>query len=286
MLRTRGAACACCAILWAAGCSDASQEATTARASVYDAAQDGSGGRCPSASRSGAVDENSTAAGVRFSVRAPSNYDPTRAHPLLVVFAPAGVSRFASERFTGLTPIATAAGFVVAYADSPRMSLRAVIDLGSIPARVSRGWCIDPRRVFFTGHSDGGTVSTALAVLESTRSVPAAIAPSAAGMRGSDLQAYPCPAPLSVMVMHNLDDRHFPHWGEETVRWWAQCNRCDPTPTPRDAAGCSSYPACAAGVTTLFCGTPGGHARWPGLNRRMIEFFLAAPPKETVATPP
>lgn len=274
-------------LLWVAGCSEATDEATAPSAAPYGSARDGGSGRCTGAAqgRAAGADERRTPGGVRFSVRTPSNYDPARAHPLLVVFAPARHSRIASERFTRLTPAATAAGFVVAYADSPRMSLEAVIDLGSIPALVARQWCIDLRRVFFTGHSDGGTVSTGLAVLEQTRRLPAAIAPSAAGMRGKDMQAYSCPARLSVMVMHNLGDRHFPGWGAETARWWAKCNGCDPAPAPPDEAGCHSFPRCAGGVTTLLCETPGGHARWPGLDRRMIELFLAAPPKESAASP-
>src|ERR1041384_1394763 len=55
---------------------------------------------------------------VRYLVKTPSNYDATRAHPLIVVYAPHGANRLLSERYVGLTREATRAGFVVAYADN------------------------------------------------------------------------------------------------------------------------------------------------------------------------
>jgi len=50
----------------------------------------------------------------------PRNYDATRAHPLLVVLAPAGYDRHRSERYAGLTTSATSVGFVVAMPTTSR----------------------------------------------------------------------------------------------------------------------------------------------------------------------
>src|SRR5262249_31002865 len=138
---------------------------------------------CDSGARLGPAGESAseeTPAGTRFAVKTPTNYDPTQAHPLIVVFAPHGVNRFLSERFVGLTRAATGRGFLIAFADSRPLDAKTLADLARIPALVAGRWCVDEHRVFFTGHSDGGTVATAVTVLRQSIA-PAAIAPSAAG---------------------------------------------------------------------------------------------------------
>jgi polyhydroxybutyrate depolymerase len=223
--------------------------------------------------RAGASDREASAEGLLYHVRTPSNYDATIAHPLLMVYAAAGQSGLASERMTGLTPTATAAGFVVAYADHRPLGIPAVEQLGMIPGSVAKKWCIDEKRVSVTGHSDGGTAVLALAVLDRTKQTPAAIAPSAAGWTGKDLEAYQCPAPIPVMVMHGANDNLFPGWGAQTAAWWAACNGCDAAKTKKLEGGCVAYQGCKSGGATLYCEGAGGHRDWPGLNRLMIEFF-------------
>ncbi|MGH7961281.1 MAG: alpha/beta hydrolase family esterase [Candidatus Binatia bacterium] len=234
--------------------------------------------RCEPGTRpgsAGVTDDETTAKGILYNVRTPDDYDPQIAYPLLMVYAPAGMSATGSEKFTGLTPYATAAGFVVAYARHRRMSIPTIMELSTIPSLIAKKWCINEKRVYPTGHSDGGTVALALAILEQTRQLPAAIAPSAAGMRGSDLTQYACPAPLPVMMMHGARDRHFPGFGSEVAAWWAACNKCDPTPGPPMENGCIAYPRCTDDVTTWYCEGNGSHATWPALNTAIVKFFSA-----------
>ncbi|MBH0194003.1 MAG: poly(3-hydroxybutyrate) depolymerase [Nitrospira sp.] len=224
--------------------------------------------------RAGASDGEASADGLRYQVRTPSNYDVSIAHPLLIVYAAAGQSGLASERMTGLTPTATASGFVIVYADHRPLGIPAIEQLGTISGLVAKKWCIDEKRVFVTGHSDGGTASLALAVFDKTKKIPAAIAPSAAGWRGKDLEAYQCPAPIPVMVMHGANDSLFPGWGAQTAAWWAACNGCDGAKTKKVDGGCVAYQGCASGGVTLYCEGAGSHRDWPNLNRVMIEFFV------------
>ena len=51
----------------------------------------------------GITNHESTSKEVPFNVRTPANYDPTIAHPLLVVYAAAGNNRYETEGLTGLT---------------------------------------------------------------------------------------------------------------------------------------------------------------------------------------
>jgi polyhydroxybutyrate depolymerase len=214
-------------------------------------------------------------AGVAFTVRTPRNYDPRYRHSLLVVFAPAGTDAAASERLTGLTGVATAAGFIVAYVDHRPLSLAAIRDLGAVPDMIAESWCIDPDRIFLTGHSDGGTVATALALSPPPNRHYAGIAPSAAGFAARDLAAYPCPPPLAVFVAHGAADTLFPGFGRQAAKVWAACNRCDAAAPQAIGDGCVEFRGCARGARTVYCEHGGRHTHWPAQNRRLIEFFAA-----------
>ncbi|MGH8480669.1 MAG: alpha/beta hydrolase family esterase [Gammaproteobacteria bacterium] len=234
--------------------------------------------RCEPGSRPGAAgitNRESTSKEVPFNVRTPVNYDPTIAHPLLVVYAAAGNNRYETEGITGLTTEATARGFIVAYPDHLRLSLPVLEELATIPTLVAGKWCIDEARIYLTGQSDGGMAADAIAFLSKTRGTADAIAPSAAGVNGKDLAEYRCPEPLPVMVMHSKNDTVFPGYGAEAASWWAACNRCDPTPGSQATNGCVAYANCANGVRTLYCEGSGAHEDWPPMNSAVLDFFEA-----------
>ncbi len=240
-------------------------------------------GVCDSAGRvgrGGATNDLQSPSGFGYSVRAPGNYRADVAHPLLMVYAPGGRSRAASERLLGITRQATAAGFIVAFADDAEMSVESILALGRIPNLVADDWCIDRTRVFMTGHSNGGLVSNALTFLEESPIAAAAIAPSAAGLGGDDLANQSCPDPTSVMVLHSRDDRLFPGLGAETAAWWAACNKCDGEPRPRNAESCVAYENCEGGVETLYCEGEGPHTKWPNRNSAILEFLSRAPSRQ------
>jgi polyhydroxybutyrate depolymerase len=206
-------------------------------------------------------------------VKTPENYNSSIAHPLLMVYAPGGRNRFESEDYMYLKQAGTAAGFVVAYADHRTMTPKVIEELAEIPGLIEGKWCIDKKRIFLTGHSDGGTVAVGIAFLTGTKHIPAAIAPSAVGIRGDDLKEQRCPNPLPVMVMHSSRDAHFPGYGKETIQWWAACNGCETASPVLAADGCVTYKACKNNVTTRYCEGTGTHPEWPGKNTAIIDFF-------------
>ncbi len=211
--------------------------------------------------------------GIRFNVTTPANYRNDYAHPLLVVWAPSGMSENMSERFTGLTREATEQGYIVVHTRSVPLGFKSLKNLSAIPSEVIESWCVDPMLVFYTGHSDGGTVSNALSVMPDSAFRPKALAPSAMGMQAADMQVYVCPEPTSVMLMHNKGDGHFPDYGRGVVQWWADCNQCSEQTVTSKLAGCVEYTQCAEGVKTLFCQAKGNHAHWPGPEHDPIRFF-------------
>ena len=221
----------------------------------------------------GVSDDEQTAAGIRYMVKTPMNYNSHIAHPLLMVYAPARTNRYESEAFVHLTQEATAAGFIVAYADHRAMNPETIEKLADIPGLIEQKWCIDKKRIFLTGHSDGGTTAMAIAFLNGNKHIPTAIAPSAAGIRGEDLKTYQCPNPLPVMIMHSSQDSLFPGYGKEAIEWWAVCNGCDATPPVKDANGCVTYRGCKNNVATRYCEGTGPHTTWPESNKAIIDFF-------------
>lgn len=221
----------------------------------------------------GVSNDEKTSTGIRYMVKTPVNYNSNIAHPLLMVYAPARTNRYESEDFVHLTQEATAAGFIVAYVDHRAMNPETIEKLAGIPELIEKKWCIDKKRIFLTGHSDGGTTAMAIAFLNGTKHIPAAIVPSAAGIRGEDLKAYQCPNPLPVMIMHSSQDNLFPGYGKEAIQWWATCNGCDATSLVKDAEGCVTYRECKNNVATRYCEGTGTHSKWPGNNKAIIDFF-------------
>jgi polyhydroxybutyrate depolymerase len=237
-------------------------------------------GQCDPGTKPGSIgktDNEETEAGIKYNVRTPLNYDATIAHPLLMVYAPAHRDSNESEEFVRLTQEATAAGFIVAYADHRNMTPEATIELAEIPAQIQKKWCIDEKQIFLTGHSDGGTIAMGIAFINGTKHIPSAIAPSAVGIRGEDLQERGCPKPLPVMVMHSSRDTLFPNYGKETVEWWAKCNGCDTASMSpvKEADGCVAYTGCKNNVKTWYCEGTATHPEWPGKNKAIIDFFKA-----------
>ena len=209
-------------------CTEAAKAGINIREAVYS--NDMSAAGCQPGSKpgeAGSSDDEKTEDGIHFSVRTPSNYMDTIAHPLLMVYAPAGRDREEAEEHVYLTSEATAAGFIVAYADHRPLSPESVVQLAEIPKLIQEKWCIDKKRIFLTGHSDGGTVAMGTAFFNGTKHIPAAIAPSGSRYAGSrfgrpELRKRPTP----VMLMHSSRDKLFPNYGKEAIEWWAKCNKC------------------------------------------------------------
>jgi polyhydroxybutyrate depolymerase len=214
-----------------------------------------------------------TPGGVRYQVRSPLNYQPVVAHPALLVFSAAGANAKATEDFTGLTPAATAAGFLVAYVEHRPMTLPNVALLGEVIGDLGSRFCVDAHRIYATGHSDGGTAATALALMPQTRMKIAGIVPSAAGFRAADARDFACRPPTPVMILHSKDDALFPGWGREMAGWWSSCNRCQAVPVPDATTGCLRYTGCAAGSSLTYCEGSGSHTVWPERQAEVVGLF-------------
>lgn len=230
------------------------------------------------AGAAGATNDLLTSDNVRFNVRTSRNYDARLAHPLLIVLPPAGYPRNSSEKYYDLSRAATGAGFIVVYPDHLGLSERAFAALGKIPAIVSARWCIDERRVYFAGHSDGGTSSGAIAFRGTSQPAPRALVISGAGIRGQDLSRERCPAPTSALIIHSVRDERFPppEYGVLAAGWWASCNRCSQQVMHSELPGCIEYARCKA--RTAYCAVDTPHTAWPPVNATVLKFLGAGSP--------
>jgi len=133
---------------------------------------------------------------------------------------------------------------------------------------LERERCIDRRRVFATGMSNGAFLANLLACVAADRL--AAVAPVAGGL---DLRTCTPVRPVPILFVYGRADRivraELVHGARD---WWARANGCGP---PLEQNGCTRYTRCVAEV--VFCEGPQGH-RWPrSATARVWRFFQAQP---------
>jgi polyhydroxybutyrate depolymerase len=152
---------------------------------------------------------------------------------------------------------------------------------------ISLETCIDPKRVFATGISNGAMLSHRLACQLSNRI--AAIAAVSGGMGNRDLDSLPSPTtlfecnptrPVPVLHIHGTQDACYPFdggWGPlslvtfygapQTVGDWVTRNGCSAGAATQvfsnGAANCFLYP-CPQSAEVEFCTIDGGGHYWPG----------------------
>jgi len=237
----------------------------------------GTAAACRPGSRIGHVDLDDkvkTVEGLKIAVRTPSDYDPTRAYPLLVVYPPAGVDRRGSEIFYDLTTEATRRGFIVAYSDHLGLSGRAVARQAEVAATVAALFCVDASAVTLLGHSDGGSMAEGIPVSAPQAGVvPHAIIGSAAGITREDLEALTCPSVQAVLIVHSRTDRLFPDFGRGAAAYWGECAACAPADLGTLAKGCRDFTGCREGRRVTYCETSEPHKSWPAMNSAILDFI-------------
>src|SRR3984893_3672766 len=232
---------------------------------------------CSPGSRTGHADLDAnlqTSDRLTLAVRTPSDYDPTRAYPLLVVFPPAGFNRRQSETFYDLTTEATRRGFIVAYSDHKGLSPTAVSQQAKVAATVASFFCVDEASIAYLGHSDGGAMAEGIpAYLPKASAAPHSIVASAAGITSEDLATMACPSIPAVLIVHSRTDERFPDFGRGAAAYWGRCAACAPENLTALADGCRDFSGCAGGRRVTYWETSLPHKRWPSMNTAMLDFI-------------
>jgi polyhydroxybutyrate depolymerase len=135
------------------------------------------------------------------------------------------------EQLTRLTPEARRSGFVVAYPTATSRGFWAGADeVGAVTstiAAIERVACIDPRRIYATGMSNGGGMASVLACRLSTRIAGVVLFAPAVGPIGDCKPSRPVP----VLEVHGTADpivsySQIPRY----VATWARLDGCAPGP--------------------------------------------------------
>ncbi|HLF70641.1 MAG TPA: PHB depolymerase family esterase [Dehalococcoidia bacterium] len=277
------------------------QEAASAPAPTADAADVPTQGPSPAASGSAgcgteAPSGSSVASiesdGVERSYRlyVPTAYDTRRPTPLVLNFHGLGATALEQERYSGFIEVAEENGFVLVspqatgtpsewylYGPLERGYVDDFAFVGRLIDELSARLCVDSRRVYATGISNGGGMTSLLGCELSDRI--AAIAPVA----GSPYVERRCDGarPMPVIAFHGTDDplvpfEAGPDFGDldifrfgarNNMRDWAQHNGCDLTLHSERIASdvvLESYGGCSNGADVQLYVIEGGGHTWPG----------------------
>jgi polyhydroxybutyrate depolymerase len=207
-------------------------------------------------------------------VRVPRSADGRSPQPLVLALHGAGGNGRFMERYTGLTQAAAEWGTVMAYPDAAGKFwqlqpsgeqghddvafMRALVD--QLKATV----CIDAKRVYATGVSNGGGLTARLGC-EMSDSL-AAIAPVAGGYA----KLPPCrpDRPVSVLEVHGTDDAAVPYAQVAPfLGQWSTLDSCaNQIVRSRLALRTlqTTLPSCAQGTDVEHVKLMGGPHAWPG----------------------
>jgi polyhydroxybutyrate depolymerase len=250
----------------------------------------------------------------------PSSYDATAGTMLVLNFHGFGSNASQQVLLTNMSAASDTENFIVVYPDGigagwdagdccndlqagPVDDLQFVKDLLK---KLQTDYCIDPKRIYATGMSNGGFMTHYLAC--EMADVIAAAAP-VAGVLGIPQDQCKPARPIPILDFHGTADPVVPYNGGSpsfypakqflsapvTMNNWRLRDDCFNAPKTTYAQGdatCIRYDGCNANVDVTFCTIDGGGHTWPGglpvptlgktstdidATKTMLEFFRAHP---------
>lgn len=246
---------------------------------------------CGKPAPAGAHEQKVTALGRArsYKVVVPSGYQPSTPYP--VVFALHGnggnasgvraaldLERHAHGRAIFVYPEGVGGGWDL---DSESGKNRDVALFDAVLLSLHQSLCLDERRVFVTGFSNGAYMANQLACRRGERI--RAVATHAgggpyenAGATYDDQGHLVCPGKaVAALVVHGMSDRTVaPSEGQKSIDHWSFANRCSGGSSPSGPPACASMNGCVQPVVA--CKVPGlGHAVWAEGKRMTWSFFDA-----------
>ncbi len=249
----------------------------------------------------------------------PDSYDGSEAAPLIVLLHGYGASGAVQEIYFGLKPVAAERGFIYAVPDGTLdgtdkrfwNASNACCDFGNtgvddsaylsgVVDEIKAAYNIDPKRVYFVGHSNGGFMSYRMAC-DHADQIAAIV--SLAGATAADVSDCQPSEPVAVAQIHGTADDTVLYEGGafaglvypsavETVERWAAHDECDLTPADGGTLDLDSALAGEETKVSVYgagC-APGGHAElWtieagghipslaPDFKQKVFDFLEAHP---------
>jgi polyhydroxybutyrate depolymerase len=245
-----------------------------------------------------------------YLLHVPTAYDHARQVPLVMNFHGYTSDPAGQAVFSGMNDVADAKTFVVAYPAGIGNSWNGGLCCGqaasnmlddtgfarAVVADIGSKLCIDDKRVYSTGMSNGGYLTHRNGC--ESADVFAAIAP-VAGVLGIEPEDCQPSRPIPVMHFHGTEDLLVPYGGggllgtpsvPDTHAGWAARNGCTGAAVGSYMMGdahCETHETCDDGVKVTLCTIEGEGHCWPGqtvcpfgtsstdisANEAMWEFF-------------
>jgi polyhydroxybutyrate depolymerase len=255
-----------------------------------------------------------------YKSHVPTGYDPGKPTPLLVMLHGYASSGAQHEAYYQFIPLSDEHGFLYAYPDGTKDTITlqfwnatdaccnifgsSVDDVAYLTAVIddmSQRYNVDPKRIFFVGHSNGGFMSHRMACDRSSR-IAAIVAQ--AGDNWKDVSKCKPTEPVAVLQIHGTSDPTIKYDGGQnapqgpypsahaSIGSWVTLNGCSATADTSapaiditsDIAGNETtkeqYPNCKGGAAELWTMMNAVHQPTlaNGANELMWQ-FLAAHPK-------
>jgi polyhydroxybutyrate depolymerase len=247
---------------------------------------------CGAASTLKAGDQDLTVAGRTIHVHVPKSYDATKPAPLVLNFHGYLSNGVEQAGYSKMNDTSESGGFIVMYGegtnhswnggtccgDAVSQGIDDVKYIGQIIDTLEATSCVDAKRVFATGFSNGGFMVQRLACEMSDRI--AAVAP-VSGVLG--IQTCTPARAVPLMHFHGTSDTVVryggtPEYGypsvDDSIAGWVKRESCGTTPATSFQKGdvtCSTYSGCQAGSEITLCKVDGGGHTWPGGT---VPFYL------------
>ncbi len=279
-------------VLTAAGCDDEPPGTTPIPDSGVDRAPDapqGDNRPCETSTlANGTFDLTHDGVPYKYLVHMPPSYDGTKRTPLLLNWHAYGSTAVQQQLFTQTDLVSDEHGFIVVYPNSPDRSWAAGTcctnfdggmpnrdDVGfarALVAEVSKVACIDSKRVYAMGMSNGGFMAHRLAC--EAADMIAAVAPVAGTMGVANCQPS---RPVPIMHFHGTADLTIGYDSTqlsaegvdvpEMMKRWGMRNGCTKGPDTTFQMGpvtCQTWSECSAGALVTLCSAEGSGHCWPG----------------------
>lgn len=248
---------------------------------------------CPArpAHAPGETTETISSGGVErtYELVVPSSFRPDRPVPVVFDFHGFGSNAAQQLFYANFRPQAERDGFLIVAPDGQGQATGRHFNLLSLPGeaddvaftlaildRLEATFCVDARRVYATGMSDGGGMTSVLACRAADRF-------AAFGPVALELHLPPCGAtrPVPIAAFHGTGDPIVPFDGgpvhccggapvpsvSQSMTAWAAQDRCAATPTDTQLSPMvvrREWTGCAPGGQVILYVIQGGGHTWPG----------------------
>jgi polyhydroxybutyrate depolymerase len=244
---------------------------------------------CGKAAPAGAHTQKVTALGKprTFTLVVPSGYQPKTAYPVVfglhgnggnanAVRASLDLERHAKGQAIFVYPEGIGGGWDL---DNEASKNRDVALFDAILLSLHQSLCVDERRIFVTGFSNGAYMANQLACRRGER-IRAVATHAGGGPYENTGATYDdhghlvCPGKaVAALVVHGSSDGTVaPSEGQKSIDHWSSANRCSGGSSPSGPSACVSMNGCVQPVVA--CKVPGlGHGMWPEGKRMTWSFF-------------